>query len=191
MDSLVACFDMGFGRRSTRIAYFAPSNNNNFAAMRSEILQRIQALLQNEDLEAIRKDVRTEIESFRSLIQDDFRAQREAWDGEEHEDDEKFQFQPSPEEIEFNGLVDQFKEREKAWRQRRRARLRAPGGCVGAAPRGRRAARAPGETRASDARARARSVSTRRPPAHAILSSRPSPRSRTATRLVRQSDRVA
>ena len=117
MDSLVACFDMGFGRRSTRIAYFAPSNNN-FAAMRSEILQRIQALLQNEDLEAIRKDVRTEIESFRSLIQDDFRAQREAWDGEDHEDDEKFQFQPSPEEIEFNGLVDQFKEREKAWRQR-------------------------------------------------------------------------
>lgn len=118
MDSLVACFDMGFGRRSTRIAYFAPSNNNNFAAMRSEILQRIQALLQNEDLEAIRKDVRTEIESFRSLIQNDFRAQREAWDGEDHEDDEKFQFQPSPEEIEFNGLVDQFKEREKAWRQR-------------------------------------------------------------------------
>lgn len=86
--------------------------------MRSEILQRIQALLQNEDLEAIRKDARTEIESFRSLIQEDFRAQREAWAAEDHEDDEKFQFQPSPEEIEFNALVDQFKEREKAWRQR-------------------------------------------------------------------------
>ena len=86
--------------------------------MRSELLQRIQTLLQNEDLEAIRKDVRTDIDSFRSLIQEDFRQQREAWDEQEHEDDEKFQFQPSQEEIQFNELVDQFKEREKAWRQR-------------------------------------------------------------------------
>ena len=86
--------------------------------MRSELLQRIQTLLQNEDLEAIRKDVRTDIDSFRSLIQEDFRAQREAWEKEEHEDDEKFQFQPSPEELQFNELVDQFKTREKAWRQR-------------------------------------------------------------------------
>ncbi len=86
--------------------------------MRSEILQRIQTLLVNEDLEAIRKDVRTDIESFRSLIQEDFRAQREAWAEQEHEDDEKFHFQPSPEELQFNELVDQFKAREKAWRQR-------------------------------------------------------------------------
>jgi hypothetical protein len=86
--------------------------------MRSELLQRIQTLLQNEDLEAIRKDVRTDIDSFRSLIQEDFRKQREAWAEQEHEDDEKFQFQPSPEELQFNELVDQFKEREKLWRQR-------------------------------------------------------------------------
>jgi hypothetical protein len=86
--------------------------------MRSEILQRIQTLLQSEDLEAIRKDVRTDIESFRSLIQEDFRQQREAWAEQEHEEDEKFQFQPSPEEVQFNELVDQFKEREKVWRQR-------------------------------------------------------------------------
>ena len=86
--------------------------------MRSELLQRIQTLLQNEDLEAIRKDVRTDIESFRSLIQEDFRQQREAWAEQEQEDDDKFQFQPSPEELQFNELVDQFKAREKAWRQR-------------------------------------------------------------------------
>ncbi|MGB1635193.1 MAG: DUF349 domain-containing protein, partial [Flavobacteriales bacterium] len=86
--------------------------------MRSEILQRIQTLLQSEDLEAIRKDVRTDIESFRSLIQEDFRQQREVWAEADHEDDEKFQFQPSSEEVLFNELVDQFKEREKAWRQR-------------------------------------------------------------------------
>lgn len=86
--------------------------------MRSEILQRIQDLLQNEDLEAIRKDVRTEIDSFRSLIQEDFRTQRDAWAAEDHEPDEKFQFQPSAEELAFNELVESFKTREKAWRQR-------------------------------------------------------------------------
>ena len=86
--------------------------------MRSEILQRIQDLLQKEDLEAIRKDVRTEIDSFRSLIQEDFRTQRDAWAAEDHEPDEKFQFQPSAEELAFNELVESFKTREKAWRQR-------------------------------------------------------------------------
>ncbi|HAY56700.1 MAG TPA: hypothetical protein DCX49_04630, partial [Flavobacteriales bacterium] len=72
----------------------------------------------NEDLEAIRKDVRTEIDSFRSLIQEDFRTQRDAWAAEDHEPDEKFQFQPSAEELAFNELVESFKTREKAWRQR-------------------------------------------------------------------------
>ena len=86
--------------------------------MRSEILQRIQTLLTNEDLEAIRKDVRAEIDSFRSLIQDDFRTQRDAWEKKEHEADEKFEFKPSPEELTFNELVIHFKEREKVWRQR-------------------------------------------------------------------------
>ena len=86
--------------------------------MRSELLQRIQSLLENEDLEAIRKDVRTDIDSFRSLIQEDFRTKREEWEKAEHADDEKFQFQPSPEELQFNELVDLFKAREKEWRQR-------------------------------------------------------------------------
>ena len=43
--------------------------------MRSELLQRIQDLLQNEDLEAIRKDVRNAIQSFRALTQDEIRSQ--------------------------------------------------------------------------------------------------------------------
>ena len=104
--------------------------------MRSELLQRIQTLLQNEDLEAIRKDVRTDIDSFRSLIQEDFRAQREAWEKEEHEGDDKFHFQPSPEELQFNELVDEFKTREKAWRQRiaeeQRANLEVKTGLIDA-----------------------------------------------------------
>ena len=104
--------------------------------MRSELLQRIQSLLENEDLEAIRKDVRTDIESFRSLIQEDFRTQREAWAEQDHDPDEKFQFQPSPEELQFNELVDQFKGREKEWRQRiaeeQRANLEVKTGLIDA-----------------------------------------------------------
>ena len=53
--------------------------------MRSELLQRIQDLLQNENLEAIRKDVRNAIQSFRALTQDEVRSQKEAWEKEEHE----------------------------------------------------------------------------------------------------------
>ena len=104
------------GGEKTRI--LPPLTTPNFTAMRSELLQRIQTLLENEDLEAIRKDVRTDIESFRALIQEDFRTQRDAWAEQDHEPDEKFQFQPSAEEIQFNELVDAFKSREKAWRQR-------------------------------------------------------------------------
>ena len=52
------------------------------------------------------------------MIQEDFRTQREAWAESEHDPDDKFEFQPSAEEVEFNDLLTQFKEREKAWKQK-------------------------------------------------------------------------
>ena len=55
--------------------------------MRSDILKRIQELLLNEDLEAIRKDARIAIQSFRALTQDEIRAQREAWEKEDANND--------------------------------------------------------------------------------------------------------
>ena len=62
--------------------------------MRSELLKRIQDLLQNEDLEAIRKDVRNAIQSFRALTQDEIRSQKEAWEQDEHDLDETFVYKP-------------------------------------------------------------------------------------------------
>ncbi|MGY8901554.1 MAG: hypothetical protein ACKVI1_03085, partial [Flavobacteriales bacterium] len=65
------------------------TNNTHFiSVMRSELLQRIQDLLGNEDLEAIRKDVRSAIQSFHALTQDEVRRQRDAWEKEEHEIDD-------------------------------------------------------------------------------------------------------
>ena len=84
--------------------------------MRSELLQRIHDLLGNEDLEAIRKDVRSAIQSFHALTQDEVRRQRDAWEKEEHEPDETFIYKPSKEEAVIEELSNSFKEREKAWK---------------------------------------------------------------------------
>ena len=86
--------------------------------MRSELLQRIHDLLGNEDLEAIRKDVRSAIQSFHALTQDEVRRQRDAWEKEEHEPDESFIYKPSDEEAVVEELSNSFKEREKAWKAR-------------------------------------------------------------------------
>lgn len=85
--------------------------------MRAEILNRIQTLLQQEDLEAIRTDVRSAIEDFRALTRDEIRKQREAW-AEAHPDQSvPFEYVPSPEEEPFDACFQAFKERERAWRQ--------------------------------------------------------------------------
>ena len=63
--------------------------------MRSEILTRIQALLQQDDLEAIRQDVRSAMDEFRALTNDEVRKQREAWASTEKEPDATFEYQGS------------------------------------------------------------------------------------------------
>ena len=87
--------------------------------MRSDILNRIQVLLQNEDLEAIRKDVRSAIEDFRAMNHEDVRNQRDAWSArEDREPEEVFEYVPAPEQEAFEAAVAQFKEREKSWRHK-------------------------------------------------------------------------
>lgn len=87
--------------------------------MRSDILKRIQDLLQNEDLEAIRKDVRSAIEDFRAMNHEDIRNQRDAWAAREDRDPEEvFEYVHAPEQEAFDAAVVAFKEREKAWRHK-------------------------------------------------------------------------
>ncbi len=93
------------------------NNNTHFiSVMRSELLQRIQDLLGNDDLEAIRKDVRSAIQSFHALTQDEVRRQRDAWEKEAHEIDDSFLYKPSEEEALVEELSKKYKEREKAWK---------------------------------------------------------------------------
>ena len=86
--------------------------------MRSDILIRIQELLKQEDLEAIRKDVRSAIDEFRALTNDEIRRQKEAWQAEEHEPDESFEYLPDAEHLAFDEVVEAFRSREKEWRKK-------------------------------------------------------------------------
>ena len=85
--------------------------------MRSEILTRIQALLLQDDLEAIRQDVRSAMDEFRALTNDEVRKQREAWATIEKEPEAVFEYEPSPEETVFEEAIAAFKDREKLWRK--------------------------------------------------------------------------
>jgi len=85
--------------------------------MRSEILPHIQQLLDQEDLESIRVEVREAIEKFRNLTKEEVRKQREAWASASKESDAVFEYQPAPEEEAFEAAVATFKEREKVWRK--------------------------------------------------------------------------
>ena len=85
--------------------------------MRSEILARIQSLLGQEDLESIRADIRSAMEEFRSLTQEEVRKQREAWTPAEGSTSETFEYVPAPEEALFEDAITHFKTREKEWRK--------------------------------------------------------------------------
>ena len=85
--------------------------------MRSEILERIQSLLGQEDLESIRAEIRSAMEEFRSLTQEEVRKQRENWAPAEGSTSDVFEYAPAPEEALFEEAVAHFKTREKEWRK--------------------------------------------------------------------------
>jgi hypothetical protein len=85
--------------------------------MRSEILVRIQSLLEQDDLESIRSDVRSAMDEFRTLTQEEVRKQRENWTPKEGSTNETFEYVAAPEEALFEEIVTQFKTLEKVWRK--------------------------------------------------------------------------
>ena len=102
--------------------------------MRSEILSKIQTLLENEDLESIRQEVRTAVDEFRTLTQESVRKQKELWAAEEHEPDATFEYEPIAEESVFDQVITVFKAREKEWRkqiaEKQRENLKAKKGML-------------------------------------------------------------
>jgi hypothetical protein len=74
-------------------------------------------LLGQEDLESIRADIRSAMEEFRSLTQEEVRKQRENWTPAEGSTSEVFEYVPAPEEALFEDAITHFKTREKEWRK--------------------------------------------------------------------------
>lgn len=85
--------------------------------MRSEILNRIQSLLAQDELDNIRVEMREAIEQFRALTKEEVRIQREAWAQSDKDPDAVFEYVSTVEEAQFEEAVSAFKEREKEWRK--------------------------------------------------------------------------
>lgn len=85
--------------------------------MRSEILNRIQSLLAQDELDNIRIEMREAIEQFRALTKEEVRIQREAWAQSDKDPDAVFEYVSTVEEAQFEEAVSAFKEREKEWRK--------------------------------------------------------------------------
>ena len=72
--------------------------------MKAEINQRIVALLDNPEIEAVRVEVRTAFEVYRDAREKDVKIQLEAWDKEERpapepgEDPIRFEYTPDEED---------------------------------------------------------------------------------------------
>ena len=100
-------------------------------AMKAEINQRIAALLENPEIEAVRVEVRTAFEVYRDAREKDVKVQKEAWDKEERpapepgEEPVRFEYQADEEDTRNNEMYAAFREREKAWREKVAAEQRA------------------------------------------------------------------
>mgnify|MGYP006250055275 CR=1 FL=1 len=99
--------------------------------MKAEINQRIAALLENPEIEAVRVEVRTAFEVYRDAREKDVKVQKEAWDKEERpapepgEEPARFEYQADEEDTRNNEMYAAFREREKAWREKVAAEQRA------------------------------------------------------------------
>ena len=99
--------------------------------MKAEINQRIAALLENPEIEAVRVEVRTAFEVYKDAREKDVATQRAAFDEEEHpapepgEEPIRFSYQPDEEDARNDEMYKAFREREKAWREKVAAEQRA------------------------------------------------------------------
>jgi hypothetical protein len=86
--------------------------------MKNEIIQKLEALLQNEDITAIKGDVKMLRADWNSESAKEVQLQHEAWKQEEHDEGEDFKPTPNPLDETFHALVLDYKARVKEYGQR-------------------------------------------------------------------------
>ncbi len=86
--------------------------------MKTEIIRKLEELLQNEDIMAIRQEFREQRDAYNALTREEQRAQQEKWNEEEHEEGEDFTFTPAAEDEQFETHLAEFKSRVKAHKEK-------------------------------------------------------------------------
>lgn len=86
--------------------------------MKAELLRKFEELLQNEDIMAVRPEVRDLRDTWNRLTREEEHAQHEQWKTVEHEEGEDFAFTPAPEDEGFEALYATYRERIAAHKAR-------------------------------------------------------------------------
>jgi hypothetical protein len=79
--------------------------------MKAELLRKFDELLQNDDVMAVRPDVKELRDTWNRLTREEENAQHEQWKTVEHEEGEDFVFTPAPEDERFEALYAAYRER--------------------------------------------------------------------------------
>lgn len=85
---------------------------------KTEILRKLEEVLLNEDVMAIRPEVRDLRDAYNTLTRQEIDAQHEAWKTEEHEEGAHFVAVPAPEDEAFEALCDTYHERRKQHKEK-------------------------------------------------------------------------
>ncbi|MGF1565389.1 MAG: DUF349 domain-containing protein [Flavobacteriales bacterium] len=86
--------------------------------MKAELLRKFDELLQNDDVMAVRPDVKELRDTWNRLTREEENAQHEQWKTVEHEEGEDFVFTPAPEDERFEALYAAYRERIAEHRSR-------------------------------------------------------------------------
>jgi len=81
--------------------------------MKNELLERLKSLLENEDITAIKQDVRQVRADYKAATAKDKQIQLEKWNEEEHEEGVDFTYISPAEDESFFSLLDVYSERVK------------------------------------------------------------------------------
>ena len=81
--------------------------------MKTEIVEKLQQLLQTDDITSIKQGVRDLLADFKAANAKERQIQLEKWQEEEHEEGEEFEYTASEEDGKFDELMAGYRERVK------------------------------------------------------------------------------
>ena len=81
--------------------------------MKTEIVEKLQQLLQTDDITSIKQEVRDLLADFKAANAKERQIQLEKWQEEEHEEGEEFEYTASDEDGKFDELMAGYRERVK------------------------------------------------------------------------------